>query len=113
MKQPDLTRRLVLEERQSVPDGAGGYTETWTPLGTLWAEIDSRSGRETGRWPAAAVSRTTLRITVRGAVPGDPRRPKPDQRFREGSRIYRILAVAERDPQARFLTCYADEEVGA
>ncbi|MDJ0859378.1 MAG: head-tail adaptor protein [Dinoroseobacter sp.] len=113
MKVPNLNRKLSLEERQQSPDGAGGFSEAWTPLGTLWAEIDHRTGRETARRPATAVSLTTLRIIVRGAPVGDPSRPKPEQRFREGQRIYRILAVAERDPNARFLTCFADEEVGA
>lgn len=113
MSAPTLSRKLVLEERQQSPDGAGGFLETWVALGTLWAEIDSRSGRETGRRPATAVSLTTLRILTRGAPVGDPRRPKPDQRFRDGARIYRILAVAERDPQAKYLTCFANEEVGA
>ncbi|MEM8581427.1 MAG: head-tail adaptor protein [Pseudomonadota bacterium] len=113
MTAPKLNRMLKLEERQQTPDGAGGFSEAWVTLGTLWAQIDSRTGREAARRPAAMVSLTNLRITVRGAPAGHPQRPKPDQRFRDGSRIYRILAVTERDPDARFLTCFADEEVGA
>ncbi|WP_425090963.1 head-tail adaptor protein [Tropicimonas sp. S265A] len=111
MKAPRLTRPLTLEERQQTPDGGGGFVETWVPLGTLWAEVDSRSGRETGRRQAASVSLTNLRITVRAAPFGDPSRPKPEQRFRDGARIYRILAVADSDPLARYLICYSDEEV--
>ncbi len=34
----------------------------------------------------------------------------PEQRFREGSRIYRILAVADVDTGGRFLECRAREE---
>lgn len=113
MNAPELSRKLILEERQQSPDGAGGFLESWAPLGTLWAEIDSRTGRETLQRPATAVSRTTLRIVVRGAPVGSPSRPKPEQRFRDGTRVYRILAVAERDAQGRYLTCFADEEVGA
>jgi len=113
MSPPDLSRRLTLEERRQTPDGAGGFVEDWAPLGTLWAEIDARSGREAGLRPAAAVSLSRLRITVRGAPVGDPARPKPDQRFREGGRIYSIRAVTEADGHARYLICFADEEVGA
>jgi head-tail adaptor len=108
---PNLTRKLTLEERVQVADGAGGFEESWESRGTLWAEVRLRSGRETSRRPAVAVSLTSSRITVRAAPFGSPSRPKPDQRFREGSRTFRILAVGEADAQARFLTCFVDEEV--
>ena len=54
-----------------------------------------------------------LRITVRAAAVGDARRPKPGQRFREGGRLFRILAVSERDTGGRYLACMAREEVPA
>jgi head-tail adaptor len=44
---------------------------------------------------------------------GSDRRPRPDQRFREGARLFRILAVAEADAQGLYLTCFAREEVVA
>jgi head-tail adaptor len=34
-----LLRRLVLEGRESVADGSGGFAVTWVPLGTLWADV--------------------------------------------------------------------------
>lgn len=108
---PALTRPLVLEERVQTPDGAGGFIETWQARGTLWAEVKHRSGRETQARPAVAVSLTSYRITVRAAPFGSASRPQPDQRFREGARTYRILAVAEADSGARYLTCFANEEV--
>lgn len=111
MTAPQLNRKLTLEERLSAPDGAGGFVETWSVLGTLWAQVEGRSGREVGQRPAASVSQTSLRITVRAAPFGSPSRPKPDQRFRDGARILRILAVSERDPNGAFLTCFAQEEV--
>jgi head-tail adaptor len=39
-----LSRRLVLEAPDRVPDGAGGFSETWVALGHVWAEI-ARAGR--------------------------------------------------------------------
>jgi head-tail adaptor len=36
-----LNRRLVLEAASRLPDGAGGYAETWVVLGELWADIRS------------------------------------------------------------------------
>ncbi|RKF12963.1 head-tail adaptor protein [Roseovarius spongiae] len=110
MKRITLNRQLVLEAPERVADGAGGFDETWAPRGTLWAEVHARTGREmTGG--AAQVSSTGYRITVRAAPYGAPSRPKPEQRFRDGARIFRIEAVADMDPVGRYLTCFAEEEV--
>lgn len=105
-----LNRPLVLEEAQRSPDGAGGYSESWTPLGTLWAQVEARSGREL-QSGGASLSRTGYRIIVRAAPDGAPSRPRPDQRFRDGARIFRILSVAEHDRRAQYLTCISQEEV--
>jgi len=53
------------------------------------------------------------RITVRAAPVGHAMRPRPEQRFREGARIFRITAVAEGDLRGRYLTCFVEEEVVA
>jgi SPP1 family predicted phage head-tail adaptor len=112
MKVPILNRRLVLEARERVPDGAGGFVETWQALGTLWGEVDTRSGRDDTA-AEIALGHVGLRIRVRAAPVGAPSRPLPGQRFREGARIYRILAVSEADARARYLVCFAREEVAA
>jgi len=105
-----LNRKLVLEAPQQLSDGAGGFSETWVALGTLWAEVKARTGRET-LGEAVSLSSAKYRITVRAAEFGAPSRPAPEQRFREGTRIFRILSVVEQDCDGRFLTCFADEEV--
>ncbi len=105
-----LSRKLVLETPERVADGAGGYTRTWSVVGTLWADVSARSGREDAQG-TALISSTAFRITVRAAPYGAPSRPRPEQRFRDGARVFAILAVAERDPAGRYLTCYAQEEV--
>ena len=110
MTAPHLSRLLTLEERQRAPDGAGGFSDTWVPLGELWAELKAGSGGER-RGEAVTLSTASYRITVRAAPQGAPSRPKPDQRFRDGSRVFRILAVSDGHPKARFLTCHAREEV--
>ena len=112
MGAPRLDRYLTLEEAQSVPDGSGGFTQSWVPLGDLWAEIRPGTGSERAG-DFITVSRVPYRITVRSAPAGAPSRPKPDQRFREGDRLYRILAVSDRDDRGRYLTCFAEEEVAA
>ncbi|QBX99842.1 head-tail adaptor protein [Rhodophyticola sp. CCM32] len=105
---PHLSRRLRLEGPARAPDGAGGFVEVWEHLGIIWAEVAPRTGRDD-----ATISRLGLRITVRAAPQGAPSRPTPQQRFVDGTRIYRIEAVTETDPEGRYLTCYASEEAGA
>ncbi|EKE43651.1 hypothetical protein OCGS_2383 [Oceaniovalibus guishaninsula JLT2003] len=112
MRDVALTRPLVLEAPFGAADGAGGHVETWEALGVLWADVRLRGGGD-GQAPGIALGRTRLRITVRGAPQGSPRRPVPGQRFRDGARAFRIDAVSEADPAGRYLTCLAEEEVAA
>ncbi len=104
----NLTRKLVLEERVNVPDGKGGFAVSWSALGEHWADVDARTGREAISG-ARDLSKIRLRIIIRGAPFGSPKRPSPDQRFREGARVYAILAVSEFDPMGRYLECWTEE----
>ena len=112
MSVPHLTRPLTLEARQQVADGAGGFVETWVALGRLWAEMVPASGRDAAG-AEITLGAVAFRITVRAAVPGAQSRPVPGQRFREGARVFAVLAVTERDVAGRYLSCYAREEVPA
>lgn len=105
-----LRRRMVLEQPGRDPDGAGGFVQTWEPLGEVWAEVTSLQGRETVEG-GLALSRNQQRIVLRAAPQGSSMRPRPDQRLREGARIFTILAVSETDPAGRYLTCHTREEV--
>lgn len=109
MTSPRLNRRLLLEAPDRQPDGGGGYSVVWQAVGTLWAQVTARTGRETAQ-AGAPISSMSYRIVVRGAPFGDPARPKPEQRFREGERLFVIQAVAEEDSDGRYLTCFATEE---
>ncbi len=104
-----LNRPLTLETPVEAADGAGGLTISWVPLGVVWGEVRASSGRETAG-EEVQVASVNYRITVRGAVVGSPQRPRPEQRFRDGARIFLILAVTERDASAAYLTCFAREE---
>ena len=112
MSTPRLNRLLVLEEAVRVADGAGGHRLDWQAKGALWAEVTAGNGSErAGEF--VTLASVPLVIVVRAAPVGAASRPKPEQRFREGARIYRILAVAERDREGHYLTCFAREEVVA
>ncbi|MAY85619.1 MAG: phage tail protein [Pseudooceanicola sp.] len=110
MSAPRLNRRLTLEIRQRLPDGGGGYEEVWVPLGDIWADVQPRTGRERAE-VGVPVSAVAYRIVVRATPHGSASRPMAHQRFREGERIFPILAVADCGSDGRFLTCFAQEEV--
>ncbi len=110
MSVPRLNRRLTLESPGRLSDGAGGFYQIWTVLGVLWAELTARTGRET-QVAGAALSSVPYQVIVRGAPFGHPERPVPEQRFRDGERVFHIRSVAEADPEGRYLVCMADEEV--
>ncbi len=110
MSTPRLNRKLLLEEAQRVPDGAGGYALSWVAKGTLWAAVDAGSGRERAG-ESVTVSTVGYKITVRAAPQGAASRPKPEQRLRDGARLFRITAVTEADGAGQYLTCFAQEEV--
>ncbi|MDK3072945.1 head-tail adaptor protein [Sedimentitalea sp. JM2-8] len=112
MNGPHLNRLLSLEAPIRIADGAGGYVETWAVLGEHWAEVRSRTGRERDE-AGVPISTVSYNIVVRSAPFGSTARPMPQQRFRDGQRLFVIQAVAERDREGRFLTCFADEELVA
>lgn len=107
-----LSRSLVLEARQTGPDGLGGLVETWVKVGTLWASVTVRTASE-DFLGAVARPRLRYRIMLRSAPEGSPRRPSSDQRLRDGDRIYDILTVTEADPNGRYLEILAEEGLAA
>lgn len=104
-----LTRRLALEAEVVVPDGAGGFARTWGFRGHLWAAVVPGTGA-LSPGEEVALSRQPFRILVRGAAVGAPSRPEAGQRFRDGTRVFAILAVTEADGDGRYLACAAREE---
>lgn len=108
MKPVRLTRQLTLEARQRTPDGAGGFRESWQALGALWASLEPRRGALGDG--DLVVSQVKTDVIVRGSPVGSASRPEPRQRFRMGARVWRILSVAENDPQGRYLRCATVEE---
>ena len=89
-------------------DGMGGQSIVWAQLGVLWAEMSPRTGRSEVV-SDREVARQPWRIVVRASPVGAPSRPRAEQRFREGTRVFNILSVAEFDGDARYLICMAEE----
>lgn len=109
MRDVRLNRLLTLERSQVTADEAGGFTVIWQDLGKVWAEILPGAGRDVGG-EEMTFSSVAFRIVMRGAPVGSPRRPSPGQRLRDGLRVFKVIAVTERDGDGHYLTCFAKEE---
>ncbi len=107
-----LYRKLLLEAVVRQPDNAGGFTESWAVLGTVWADVRAGFGRER-EGAAATLSYVPYRIIVHAAPAGAPSRPVAGQRFSDGGRVYFIHAVADFGRGGLYLQCYCKEEVSA
>jgi len=86
-----------------VSDGAGGFTESWIEVGTVWAGIASSGGGEavdSGRLAGRVSHTVTLRY--RDGV-------TPAMRFRLGGRVFHILAVIDEGERRRWLRCLCEE----
>lgn len=103
-----LTRRLVLEAKSGAPDGGGGFDTGWTEVAVHWAAMRATGASETfvGGGQAGAVKHVA---EIRYRAPEDPTRPRADQRFREGDRIYAIRGVAEADERRDRLMIWLEE----
>lgn len=108
-KTPRLDRRMVLEAPERVADGADGFQLTWVVRGVLWAALTPGAGREAAGVEVRA-AQVPYRITVRGAPVGSTARPRPEDRLRDGARVFTLLAVTEEGPRGQYLTCFAREE---
>ncbi len=99
----DLRHRIVLEERVRAADGGGGATESWTPVATLWASVQQKSGGERESADRLSVGTTTeIIIRHRAGVTSH-------MRFRQGARLFNIRSVLDKDGRGRFLICRCEE----
>jgi SPP1 family predicted phage head-tail adaptor len=98
----DLDRRLVLEAPVETDDGAGGVARSFETVATLWAQLTPvRARADTAADSLAAL--VTHRIVVRM-----PRTITTLNRFRDGTRIFRVAAFRE-TADRRFLEIDAEE----
>jgi SPP1 family predicted phage head-tail adaptor len=84
-----LNRRLVLETPMETGDGAGGVVRTYEAATTLWAQVTPVSARsDVAADSFGAVARFRIVIRARGDI-------TTRHCLREGTRIYRIIAMRE------------------
>ncbi|SMH42829.1 phage head closure protein [Mesorhizobium australicum] len=100
----ELRTELVLEEASRTPDGAGGFTESWTGIATVFARLQPIVVRD--RFGAdQTIEEVTHRVTIRH---------RPDvasgMRFVMGDRTLSILTVHDPDETGRYLVCRTREQ---
>lgn len=101
----ELDPRLVLEVPVETADGAGGVTRSYAEVTTLWAAV--RPSGAAGEIVAAAPGATvTHRILIRARSDVTTR-----HRLRDGTRIYRIVALRDQDGTGHFIEIAAEERV--
>lgn len=99
----ELRRRVVLEEMSRTGDGAGGATQTWTAVATLFASVKSVGGSE-GLAFDRMTGRTTHEIIIRYRTD-----VVPAMRFRLDARIFEIVSALDLDGRRRHLRCLVEE----
>lgn len=89
-----LDQRVTIQRLARTSDGMGGFTEAWSDIGAVWAQILPLRGAE--KWEAMRVSpdsRMKARIRWRGDAAGQPYYTPADRLVWRG-RAYNIEAVA-------------------
>jgi len=99
-----LSARLDIETATPTPDGAGGSEPVWSAVATVSAELVPLKAeeRDVGEGLGDLV---THRIVIRkraDVAPGD--------RFRLGTRLFRIRSATDPEEDGRFLVCLCEEE---
>ncbi|KIT17289.1 head-tail adaptor protein [Jannaschia aquimarina] len=103
-----FTRHLNRLVPERVSDGAGGFERIWTERGSLWGDVQARTGTlrvtELGEEP-----RLKVKITAHALPQDHEGRPWQGDRLVDGLRAYEVEAVHEDDRRGRWLTIYARE----
>jgi SPP1 family predicted phage head-tail adaptor len=101
-----LSRRLTLEAPVESADGAGGVARSYSAVATLWAQVTPVSAARAIEAERAG-ARVTHRIGIRFSDD-----ITTQHRFRDGTRIFRIVSLRDRDGRRRFLAIEAEELIG-
>lgn len=99
-----LKTRLVVQQPIEMPDDQGGVTRTWTTFATVWAQVTPLAARRDVQADSDGVTQS-YRILLRSYLS-----LTLQHRFSDGARIYRIVAIRERDDR-RFIEIDADVRV--
>jgi len=100
-----LKTRLVVQQPVETPDDQGGVTRAWTTFATVWAQVTPLAARREVQADADGATQA-YRIVLRSNLS-----LTLQHRFGDGARIYRIVAIRERDDR-RLVEIDAEMRVG-
>jgi len=93
MRISKLQQRITIQRRSSTLDAYGQEINSWSDIGTVWAEVKPLSGREKMRTNAMVVeSQLTHQVTVRYSTLFLPSTTADAWRILFESRIFNITA---------------------
>lgn len=99
-----LKTRLVVQQPVETPDDQGGVVRAWTTFATVWAQVTPLAARRDIEADADGATQN-YRIVLRSHLS-----LTLQHRFSDGARIYRIVAIREREDH-RFVEIDADVRV--
>lgn len=99
-----FSSELLLEEEIAAPDGAGGHTQSWQEVATVFAQVEPIR-TEIVFGAGQAHEYVTHRITMR--YRDDVR---SGMRLRKQQRAMAIVGVRDADGTGRYLICRVREE---
>ena len=99
-----LKTRLVIQQPVETPDDQGGVVRTWSTFATVWAQVTPLASRRNVEADADCVTQD-YRIVLRSHLS-----LTLQHRFSDGARIYRIVAIREREDR-RFIEIDADVRI--
>lgn len=98
-----FNRQLSLENEVDVPDGMGGFSRSFQPVGTVWANICPKSAKQQVEG-ANLVANVTHEITIRFQA-----QVRTGSRFITGTRRFDVVAMRDLDETRRYLVCDCQE----
>lgn len=99
----DLRSKITIQRKTRTDDGAGGFTEAWADIATVWAAWSSGSGSEV--WRAQRINplvSVKAAIRFRGDSAGAPYYGPQDRVLYRG-RYHGIVSVADPDGRRQWL----------
>lgn len=108
MRAGDMRRRLTIQVRGTTQDTFNQQVTTWTDVATVWADIQTLTGKEL---LAAAATQTQLTHIVRIRYQAQFANPKvmAAMRCMYGTRIFNISASIDVDEQHRIIELLCQE----
>lgn len=99
-----LKTRLVVQQPVETPDDQGGVIRSWSTFATVWAQVTPLAARRDVEADADSAAQS-YRIVLRSHLS-----LTLQHRFSDGARIYRIVAIREREDR-RFIDIDAEVRI--